>query len=65
MMADLFPITIDDELAEVEREIALRKRVYPRWIDARRITREKADRHIALMQSVANRLAEYKKVLGG
>ena len=55
-MTDLFPISLDDEIKEVEREIALRKRVYPHWIDAAKITREKADRQIAVMESVAARL---------
>ena len=52
-MSDLFPITIDDEIQELEREIVLRKRVYPRWVAAGRLTQGKADRQIAVLKSAA------------
>lgn len=55
-MSDLFPITVEDEIQELEREVALRRRVYPRWVFQGRITQVKADRQIAVMQSAINRL---------
>ena len=55
-MTELFAPTLADEIACVEREIALRRHVYPRWVAAKRMTREKADREIALMEAVARRL---------
>jgi hypothetical protein len=51
-MADLLPITMADRLACVDRELALRRRVYPRWVAAGRMTQAKADREIELMQAV-------------
>lgn len=56
-MPDLFPITDADKLACIEREIKFRSYVYPRRIDNGTMTQEKADREIAIMQSIA---ADYK-----
>ena len=54
--SDLFPITSEDEIVDLEREIKLRKRVYPRWVVAGRFTQEKADRQIALLESLLARV---------
>jgi hypothetical protein len=46
------------------REVGLRKRAYPRWIDRGTITAEKAEREIAMMTVIADqleRLAEADK----
>lgn len=59
-MSDLFPITIEDEIQELEREVALRKRVYPRWTADGRLTKVKADRQIAVMESAVERLKGMK-----
>jgi hypothetical protein len=53
-MADLLPITLAEQLACIERELALRLRVYPRWVAAGRMTQAKADREIELMKAVRN-----------
>lgn len=55
-MPDLFPITLADEIAEVEREIAMRRKVYPRWVETKRMGQQQADRHIAVMEAVLERL---------
>lgn len=59
-MSDLFggtlPITLDAQVAEVEREIKLRQRVYPRWIDLGKISQAAADRQIEVMRAVAESL---------
>lgn len=56
-MTDLFggtlPITLDAQVKEIEREIALRRRVYPRWIEAGKLSQTAADRQIAVMEAVA------------
>lgn len=56
-MADLFggtlPITLDAQVKEIEREIALRRRVYPRWTEAGKLSQAAADRQIAVMEAVA------------
>jgi hypothetical protein len=51
-MSDLLPITLDDQIAAVEREIAMRGRVYPRQVFNRKMTQRQADREIALMIAV-------------
>lgn len=53
---DLIAPTIADQIQEVEREIALRRRVYPLWIQKRRISKEKADRQLAVMEAVLETL---------
>ncbi len=60
-MSDLFPITRGEVIVEIEREIALRKRVYPRWIADRRLTRVKADRQVALLEEAARLLYAQEK----
>ena len=55
-MPDLLPITIEDEIAEVDREIRLRERVYPNWVSAGRLKQERADRQLELMRAVKQRL---------
>ena len=57
-MADLFgdAIPISDQVAEVEREIALRRRVYPRWVSNGQLKQDRADRQIAVMEAVLKTL---------
>ena len=56
MPGDLFagtlPVDLCAQIAEVEREIALRRRVYPRWTAAGRLTQAAADRQIETMEAV-------------
>ena len=55
-MADLFggalPIDLTAQVQEVEREIKLRRRVYPRWIIDGKLTQAAADRQIEVMEAV-------------
>jgi hypothetical protein len=46
--------TFADKLAEVKREIAMRKNVYPAFIARGRLTQEQAERHIAVMSAIAD-----------
>jgi hypothetical protein len=55
-VAELFPLPLAEQIAAVEREINLRKRVYPRRIEARKMTRDNADREIARMSAVLDTL---------
>lgn len=56
MSADLFggtlPIDLTVQIAEVEREIKLRRRVYPRWCQDGRLSHAAADRQIETMEAV-------------
>jgi hypothetical protein len=49
-------ISYAEQLASVEREIAMRKRVYPRWVEAGKMTKSKADAEIRIMEAVAETL---------
>lgn len=51
-MPELFAPTLDDQIAEVKPEIAMRKRVYPRWVSDGKLTQAKMDRQIANMEAV-------------
>ena len=55
------PITLDDEIAEVSREIELRERNYPKWIDMGRLRQDHADRRLAVLLSVLKRLRGLKE----
>ena len=58
MPDDLFPaatpadVRMSDQIACVEREITMRERVYPRWVDAGKMTQAEADRELLAMRAV-------------
>ena len=52
-MTQLFPFTTEDLIACVEREITMRKKVYPRWVEQRKMKADKADWEIAAMEEIA------------
>ena len=56
-MSDLLPVTIPEMVREAEREVALRRRVYPRWVAEGRMKQHHAARQIALMEAIAEELA--------
>jgi hypothetical protein len=41
-----------DKLRCIEREINMRKAVYPKWVAAKRLSQEKADREISVMEAI-------------
>lgn len=47
-----------DKRACAYRELKMRRRVYPRWVQEGRMTQADADREIALMQAIAEDYAE-------
>lgn len=49
-------ITLDEQIECCLRELSMRRRVYPRWVQIGRITQEHAGRQIALMQAVVDTL---------
>jgi hypothetical protein len=53
---DLFPVTRTDMVMEVERELALRRRVYPRLIATGRMKLQQAERQITVMEAVLEEL---------
>lgn len=44
--------SIDQQIDEVIRELGLRKSVYPHQVARQKMTQEKADEHMARMESV-------------
>jgi hypothetical protein len=50
--------TTEDKLREVERELKLRRRLYPHWIEIGKIEAGDAKRRIEVMQAIADDLRE-------
>jgi len=51
-------VTLQDQIAEVKRELALRERKYPEWVTSGRMKREQAARQINAMKAVLNTLEQ-------
>lgn len=45
-------VPIAAQVESVRREIAMRRRVYPRWVQQERMTQKKADDELAAMEAV-------------
>lgn len=58
-------IPIDLQIAEVERELKLRARVFPRQVSKGTITQSAADKHMANMEAVLEtlKLVRQKEIL--
>jgi hypothetical protein len=54
-------VTIDDMLACVRREIGMRRRVYPRWVEQSKMSAADADREIETMEAVHTHLLAEKE----
>jgi hypothetical protein len=59
-MPDLLAPTVDEMITCVEREIAMRRKVYPRWVEQKKLSQERADREIETMEEVSRTLHSYK-----
>lgn len=62
---ELEPPTMADQIAAVRREIAMRKNVYPKWVESGRLKPAEAEREQARMQAVHDsleRLAELDRL---
>ncbi len=57
-------VTIDEQIAEVEREIRLREVVYPRWVAAPKpkLSQAQADKQIGRMRAVLITLVALKEL---
>jgi hypothetical protein len=60
-MADLFPVTLDDMIEEVRREAKMRREVYHRLVQDRKMNKRIADRRIDVMDAVLRYLEEQNK----
>lgn len=45
-------VPLPEQIAEIKREIGLRQRVYPRWIESGKLKRAAADHQMAAISSV-------------
>jgi hypothetical protein len=45
------PIPIERQIAELRRELAMRGRVYPRFVQTGRMTQDEADKYAATMRA--------------
>ena len=43
-----------EKLKCIEREIKMRERVYPRWVEQKRMTQKQADHELAVMRNIAD-----------
>lgn len=53
MLGDLLPVSREEMVAEIEREIRKRQYVYPRQVAIRKLKQQEADRRIEIMQAIA------------
>jgi hypothetical protein len=53
LFEDLMPKTIGELIKCAEREVAMRRNVYPKWIVQKRMTEEKAAWELAAMEEIA------------
>lgn len=49
-------VSIEDQVAAAEREVKMRRRVYPRRVENGQMTQALADREIAAMEEIAETL---------
>lgn len=54
-------ITIDDQIKCAQREVAMRKAVFPRQVERGNMSREKMEIEIAIMEKIVHTLMEVRK----
>jgi hypothetical protein len=58
-MPDLFPVSLADMIREVERELKMRRNLYPTWKqNAGIVKRNQLDRQYAVLEAVLTKLEE-------
>lgn len=63
-MSELFAPSIEDQISCVEREIALRGRVYARQVAAQRMSQKFADYELTVMRAVLDTLRAVRRAKG-
>lgn len=56
-------VTLNDQIKCVQREIAMRKACYSKWVDGNRMKQDMADKELAAMEAVLDTLAEYNAMV--
>ena len=49
-------ISLDEQIAAVERELKMRRSVYPRWVLTKKLSQDNADKEMARMEAVLGTL---------
>lgn len=57
--------SIDEQIRDVEREIKMRERAYPRWVDSGRLKQTDADYRLACMRAVLDTLRAHRDATPG
>jgi hypothetical protein len=55
-MPELFAPTLADQIAEIERELKMRRSAYPRLIAESKLSKDRADRQLAVMEAALSTL---------
>lgn len=55
-------ITIDEQIQELRRELAMRERVYAKWIDAGTMQPSAAHKQVARMRATLSLLTELQEI---
>ncbi len=58
-------IPLPDQIDCVKREIGMRERVYPTWVQRRRMSQEQAERELSRMRAVLQTLEALQSELAG
>lgn len=51
-MSDMFAVTKDEKIAELERELKMRRHVYPRLVERKKLHHQTAARQIEILTSI-------------
>jgi hypothetical protein len=49
-------VTLEEQIAEAQRELALRRRCYPAWVKAGKLTHDEASHQLAAMAAIVRTL---------
>jgi hypothetical protein len=55
-------IPLAEQIAEAQRELALRRRCYPGWVKAGKLTQEDASRQLATMAAIVDSLKTLERL---
>ena len=55
-------ISLDKQIHSIQREIRMRKRVYPKWVRSGQLDQKEADYGIAVMEAVLTTLMKDKTI---
>lgn len=60
-MSETIPISLDQQIACLARELAVRERCYPKWVVEHRMLQTKADHELAAMRAAITTLKSIKE----